>query len=152
MAADKLLKIRPVTEATSTAESGNSFLAKSLVSITDLEDGYGVVTKGELIYVSDPTLHVVFKKTKGGESSIFAGSSGDADLVDGQGSVARFDTPSAMCIDNSGNIYVVDIGNQRIRKITENGNVYTVASITGTTPAGIAIDDSNNIYLLDTTA
>lgn len=152
MAADKLIKIRPVTAATSTAESGNSFLAKSLVSITDLEDGYGVVTKGELIYVSDPTLHVIFKKFKGGESSVFAGELEEDGFADGQGSDARFDTPSAMCIDNSGNIYVVDKGNQKIRKITENGNVYTVAAITGSTPTGIAIDDSNNIYLLDTTA
>jgi sugar lactone lactonase YvrE len=152
MAADKLIKIRPVTEATSTAESGNSFLAKAVMTIDGLTDGYGVAVKDEVIYVSDPSLHVIFKKPKGGTSSIFVGSSGQDGFADGQGEDALFDTPSAICLDASGNLYVVDKGNNKIRRVTENGNVYTVASITGETPTGIFVDASGNIYLLDTTA
>lgn len=41
-------------------------------------------------------------------------------FVDGNGSVARFDSPSGVAVDAQGNIYVADNENNHIRKITKN--------------------------------
>jgi len=80
---------------------------------------------------------------------------------DGTGSNARFFLPEGIAIDSSGNIYVSDVGNHRIRKVTQSGVVTTYAGSTGgfqdgtgvsaqfNTPKGIAIDSSGNLYVAD---
>jgi sugar lactone lactonase YvrE len=60
-----------------------------------------------------------------------------------------------MCVDRRGTLWVVDSGNKVIRRVTENGVVYTVAQIPaevlGDTPGQIAVDDGENIFLIDNT-
>ena len=65
-------------------------------------------------------------------------------------------------MDSSGNVYVADNGNHRIRKITPAGVVSTLASSTegfadgtGTEaqfyfPGGVAVDSFGNVYVADT--
>jgi IPT/TIG domain. len=43
---------------------------------------------------------------------------GDRGYADGKGSNARFDTPTGIAVDKNGDMYVQDLVNQRIRKIT----------------------------------
>jgi uncharacterized protein (TIGR03437 family) len=86
----------------------------------------------------------------------FAGDGGPA-------SAAQFSFPGGICIDSSGNIYIADAGNNRIRKIS-NGTITTVAGngtagYTGdngtatnaelNNPTGVAVDSSGNIYIAD---
>jgi DNA-binding beta-propeller fold protein YncE len=46
-----------------------------------------------------------------------AGSGAD-DYMDGTGATAQFSWPQGVAVDSSGNVYVGDSGNHRIRKIT----------------------------------
>jgi sugar lactone lactonase YvrE len=93
-----------------------------------------------------------------GEVSTIAGS--DWGFTDGQGTAAQFRYPIGICIDNSGNLFVADTGNNRIRKITSSGLVSTYSgSISGYLdgfiadalfkgPQSICIDSSNNYLII----
>ena len=154
--ANRLVRLTPVSAATSTPDAGAAFNKTNTQPITGLTTGAGIcVDKSENIYVCDYANHVVYRYRKGDtQSYIFAGAYGQSGSSDGAYSAARFNQPTAICVDNSGNVYLIDSGNALIRRIDQNANVTTVASIPS--PAdetgGIAIDASGNIYYMDSTA
>ena len=57
-----------------------------------------------------------------------------AGSVDGTGAAARFQSPRGMTIDQAGNLYVADVNNRTIRKITPAAAVTTYAGIAGSQP------------------
>ena len=69
-----------------------------------------------------------------------AGAGGIRGSVDGTGAAARFALPSGVAVDSAGNVYVADVGNATIRKVTPGGVVTTVAGTAGV--AGIALGGS----------
>jgi len=112
------------------------------------------------IYVADNINHVIRKITQSGDVTTFAGTMGTPGFTDAIGTNARFNGPFGLAIDSSGNIYVSDIANRRIRKITSSGSVSTLAgngidgntdgssaSATFNQPYGIAVDSSGYIYV-----
>jgi sugar lactone lactonase YvrE len=112
------------------------------------------------IYVADAGNHRIRKITPTGTVSTIAGST--VGVTEGIGTAAKFNTPAGIAVDASGNIYVADDENERIRKITTNGTVSTLAGgfLQGFTdggggdaqfrsPTGLAIDASGNIYVAD---
>lgn len=120
--------------------------------------GITVDNQGNL-YIADQTNYRIRKITSSGVVSTFAGSTlGDAD---GTGINAKFNFPSGVALDSHGNLYVTDLYNNKIRKITPSGVVSTFAGSTpgyedgtGTNakfkePYGIAIDSQNNLYVTD---
>ena len=94
-------------------------------------------------------------------STIAGSTKGYADAT---GSKAQFNKPNGLCIDKNGNIYVADMGNVRIRKITAAGVVTTLAGGTsgtsngiGTaaqfeTPSYVAVDGNGSLYISDSHA
>jgi uncharacterized protein (TIGR03437 family) len=57
--------------------------------------------------------------------------------------------PEAMQVDSSGNIYIADRGNRRVRKVNTAGAVSTVAGTESTDPAGLVLDQAGNLYVAD---
>lgn len=116
------------------------------------------------VFVADTSASVIRKITAAGVVSTFAGSPGLTGSADGQGSAARFNGPSGVAVDGSGNVYVADTNNHTIRGISAGGNVITLAGAPGvigstdtasgparfTYPFGLALDSAGSIYVADT--
>lgn len=96
-----------------------------------------------------------------GHVATFAGAG--SGFADGPASVARFDTPSGLAMDDAGRIYVADTGNNAIRRIAPDGSVTTLAGGQGSGdadgrageahfagPIGIAVDAKGEVYVADT--
>ena len=126
---------------------------------------YGVAVDGSgNVYVADSMNYTIRKITPAGVVSTLAGWPGSSGSTDGTGSAARFDYPTGVAVDGSGNVYVADTDNYTIRKITPAGVVSTLAGLAGTSgsadgtgsaarfdwPHGVAVDGSGNVYVADT--
>jgi hypothetical protein len=86
-------------------------------------------------------------------ASPLAGAPGVTGTNDGPGASARFNFPSGITVDGSGNLYVADQANNRIRMIDTNNNVTTVVTTNGYKffqPTGVAVDNNSNIWVSDT--
>ena len=101
------------------------------------------------IYLADTGNHTIRKITSSGVVTTLAGSARISGSADGTGSAARFNNPSGVAVDASGNVYVADASQGTIRKVSSSAVVTTVAgSFAG--PSGIAVDGSGNIYVAGT--
>jgi len=158
--------IRKITsgEVVSTvAGSGSSGSANGTGTAASFSfpQGVAVDTTSGNIYVADAGNNLIRKITPAGVVSTFAGS-GQTGSINGTGTAASFTSPSDVAIDALGNIYVADLGNYIIRKITPGGVVSTFAGSgqqgsangTGTAasftqPVGVAVDASGNVYVSD---
>lgn len=122
--------------------------------------GVAIDDKGN-IYVADFANNLIRKITVTGEVTTFIGS-GHGAFADGKGRMAHLKGPDNIAIDKNGNIYVADADNFRIRKITSDGIITTIAgsglrgykdgdgnSAGFAYPTGIAIDKNGNIYIAD---
>jgi sugar lactone lactonase YvrE len=84
-------------------------------------------------YITD-VLNKVIRRLNAGQVTSFAGN-GEFDIVNGQGTAAKFKSPFSITVDAAGNIYSSDDNDPRIRKITPAGDVTTYA---GTATSGFA--------------
>src|SRR6266404_4619799 len=117
----------------------------------------GVVVDGAgNVYVADTDNHTIRKVTQAGVVTTLAGLAGYAGSTDGIGSAARFNHPSGVAVDSTGNVYVADSGNDTIRKVTPEGVVTTLDARFGdpletrfTGPLGVAVDSAGNVYVAD---
>lgn len=89
-----------------------------------------------------------------------SGFSGDG----GQATAANLSSPTDVAVDNAGNIYICAAGNNRIRKVTTDGVINTIAGNGNTAfnsdgilataasinnPQSIALDSAGNVYIVD---
>jgi len=81
------------------------------------------------VYVADAFNHRIRKITPAEMVSTLVGTM--EGYKDGAGNATQFRYPNGVAVDSSGNVYVADAFNHRIRKITPAGMVSTIAG-TGT--------------------
>ncbi len=119
------------------------------------------------VYIADQYNNVVRKVTAlSGLISTIAGNGTAGYVADGGAATAtEINFPSGVAVDGSGNVYIADQGNNRIRKVNGSGIISTIAG-TGTggytsdgisavsseinSPSSITLDGSGNIYIADT--
>jgi DNA-binding beta-propeller fold protein YncE len=54
-----------------------------------------------------------------------------------------------VAVDNKGNVYVTDIGNTRVRKITPTGVVSNLGPADFIDPKSLTVDAAGNVYVAD---
>jgi DNA-binding beta-propeller fold protein YncE len=112
------------------------------------------------VYVADTSNHRLRGLTPDGVVTTLAGDT--ADYADGTGTAAKFNQPWGVAVDSAGYLYVADRNNHRVRRISLEGLVTTVAG-TGTagsldgsgdlaqfdSPRAIAVDAAGSLYVAD---
>lgn len=119
------------------------------------------------LYIADSGGNMIRKVVAGtitlvaGSTSGLPGFSGDR----GQATSALLDEPTSVAVDTCGNLYIADSRNSRIRMVTPNGVINTIAGGNGFAysgdhgpalsaqlnfPAGVAVDSKGNVYVADT--
>lgn len=127
---------------------------------------YGIaVDKSGAVFVSDELNHAIRRVSPDGNVTTVAGVFPSPGNVDGRGGAARFSNPAHLTIDQTDNVYVTDLGNGKVRKISPAGEVTTfAANLTSPNPidppgsrtfrfqrlAGITLDKLGNVYITDT--
>jgi hypothetical protein len=108
-----------------------------------------VDSHGNLFVTDYPTLNygtntanAIRKITPAGVVTTLAGSLTQGGNVNGTGGAARFLKPAALAIDAQDNLYVLDLDNAAIRKITPAGVVTTV-------PTTLVVDGGNTSVAVD---
>lgn len=126
-------KIAPGGVVTTLAGSaGSAAFADGTGSAARFDNPCGIaVDSTGNIYVSDAEDGTIRKITSGGVVTTLAGSPGALGSADGTGSAARFNGPYGASVDSAGNVYVADLDNSLIRKITPAGVVTTLAGTVG---------------------
>lgn len=115
--------------------------------------GVAVDPSGNL-YLADTDTHRIRRIAPNGIVTTFAGTgrpglSGDG----GPAAQAQLNFPYGIATDYAGNLYVADLGNKRIRRITADGRISTIAGHTPETrliaPRNVAVDGPGQVYVAD---
>jgi sugar lactone lactonase YvrE len=107
------------------------------------------------VYVADTYNDRIRVITPDGEVKTLAGGDAPGD-ADGDAASARFDTPCGVAVASNGDLFVADTGNNRIRKLTQSGQVSTVnlyapdkTAIELYAPVGLALTHDGFLYVTE---
>jgi trimeric autotransporter adhesin len=154
--------------AGSSGDNGPATAAQiNLATGIALSPGGIALDKSGNIYISDyGNSKVRMISVTSGKITTFAGNGTAGSTGDGSpATAAELQNPSGIAFDASGNAYISDFGNSRVRVVMKsNGNIYPFAG-TGTsgftgdgaaataatlkTPTGLAFDGSGSLYVAD---
>lgn len=156
---DRIRKVSP-TGVVSTFAGGTQGFANGTGVLAQFDRPFGVaIDASGNMYVADRNNNKIRKISPNAEVTTLAGST--LGFADGTGVSSQFYYPYAVAVDASGNIYVADRDNHRIRKISPTGLVSTLAGgikgfadgiVTSAKfdyPSGVAVDISGNVFVAD---
>jgi uncharacterized protein (TIGR03437 family) len=117
------------------------------------------------LYIADTGNHRIRKVAAGGGVSTVAGTGSQGGSGDeGPATAAALSAPRGVAVDGSGNIFIADTGNNRIRMVTADGVIHNIAgtSVAGfggdggaalpallNAPSGLLVDGSGDVYVAD---
>lgn len=115
--------------------------------------------------IADTANHRIRQVSAAGAISTIAGSGQPGAAGDeGPAISADLDAPRGIAVDGAGNLYLADTGNNRVREVTADGVIHTIAGQEAagfagdggpalaaqlSAPAGLALDRSGNLYIAD---
>ena len=154
-----------VSTLAGTAGVAGSADGTGTAALFNLPQGIAVDGTGN-VYVSDTNNSTIRRITPAGVVTTLAGAAGQTGGGDGTGSSARFYYPFGIATDTAGNVYVADLDNSDIRKVTPGGSVSTLAGSAGNSgtldgqggaarfnhPSAVALDAAGNVYVIDTSS
>ncbi len=164
----RIRKVDPSGTITTVAGNGNSGYSGDGGPGTDasLADPSGVHVDGSgNLYIADTNNQRIRKVDPSGTITTVAGDGNSGFSGDGGPATdARLNFPSAVYVDGSGNLYIADRENHRIRKVDALGTITTVAGNGGfgssgdggaataaslAFPSGVYVDGSGNLFIAD---
>ena len=125
---------------------------------------YGISTdQNGNVYIADTGNNKIRKVNNAGIITTFAGTGQQGNSGDNGPATSAQLTSSGVSVDISGNVYIVDQGNDKIRKVSNTGIITTYAGkgLSGgdggpatfaplSNPAGVAADVYGNVHIADT--
>ena len=161
--ASRVRKITPAGVVSVFAGSGVPGSADGLGTAASFFFPHGIrVDASGNVFVADSLNRTIRKITPAGQVSTFAGLATVSGSADGSGASARFAYPYGLAIDGVGNLYVADMHNSQIRKISPAGVVTTLAgsgadghadgpgaAASFSQPGSVAVDTGGNVFVAD---
>lgn len=122
----------------------------------------GLAMVGDTLYFTDTgnhrlrcLSHAGVRTVAGGETPRDRFGFPDGALADGAGAAARFRFPTGLAALPDGSLLVVDTGNRRLRRVTPEGAVSTVADLSAAgaqSPCGVAVTADGRAFVTDPAA
>lgn len=148
---------------TGTAGNGGDNGAAASAQLNSPE-GVAVDSAGN-VYIADTANSKIRKVTPGGTISTYAGSGTAGYGGDGGAATsAQLNSPTSVAVDADGNLYIADLLNSAVRKVTPGGTITTLAGngVQGYNgdriaaskallnfPQSVAVDSAGNVYIAD---
>ncbi len=167
----RIRKISPdgtVTTVAGTGTGGSSAGDGSPTGAQLLYPRDVVVDQAGNLYIADTLNHRIRKLSSDGTTitTIAGTGTGGSSTGDGSPTGIQLFRPNGLALDTTGNLYIADTNNHRIRKLSSDGT--TITTIAGTTthgnangdgtptsaqlnfPHAVAVDRAGNVYIADT--
>ncbi|MFC2129180.1 T9SS type A sorting domain-containing protein [Bacteroidota bacterium] len=101
-------------------ENGNAVDAELTRPHFAMADGAGN------IFIADKDAHGIRKVTTDGKIMTVAGTNVPGDNGDGIGTACQLSSPNGLWVKEDGTVYILDLGNNKIRKLDTDGNLTTI--------------------------
>ena len=136
---------------------------QALTRAIDFPSGIAVDSAGGF-YVASVAQNRVYRVGVDGAITLVAGSSHGFSGDGGRATSARLASPTGVAVDSAGNLYIADTRNNRVRRVSSDGVITTVAgngaagfsgdggpatSAQLSSPNGVAVDGTGNLYIAD---
>jgi uncharacterized protein (TIGR03437 family) len=164
-------RIRRVANGVISTAAGNGTLGYSgdngPATAAQLNTPYGVaVDSAGNLYIADSGNNVIRKLSNGVITTVAGNGTSGYTGDNGPATSAQLNTPSWVAVDSAGNLYITDVGNNVVRKVSVSNGVITTVAGNGTyafggdngpatgaafyQPMGVAVDSAGNLYIADT--